>query len=334
MSFNSQALKELSDISERVKHNVPYATVESYHGNVLFVSISRTQRVTLDCTILFTDDYPQSPLIIQLKSKTLADELLKGLVKLLDENCKKFIGQYQVVPQMKFLSDYLTENIFCCCFDEFQKIKREICSKWVELKPKQKKGIAHFKITCRGHESQVKLTVPLNYPTEAVSIDIKEFQSTLPEYLTSPILKQAVEEARKCVEPPLNVKVLKGKPFEIRPSFYHVAKFLILDSLLMFKQTNCRLCSEPAFPDKPEDVRAYNRDPMYVERVYCGHIFHFGCLHKLINTPPFNENKQCPVCKLTIYHERWKETPQVLADRWAHKQAKQRELEEVIDFLQ
>ena len=332
--LNSQAVKELSDIKERVKHNVHFAEVQKYHDNVLWVTISRTPRVTLDCTILFTEYYPQDPLIIQLKSKTLSEELLKGLVKLLDENCKKYVGQYQVVIQMKFLSDYLVDNLFCCCFDEFQKIKREVCSDFVELKPKQKKGVAQFKIKCRGHQSLVKITVPVNYPNEAVAIDLKEFESTLPQYLTNPILKQAVEEVRKCVEPPLNLKLLKGKPFEIKPSFYHVVKFLIVDSLLLFKQTECKLCGEPAFPDNPNEVRTYERDPMYVERVYCGHIFHFGCLHKLINTPPFNENKQCPVCKLTIYHERWKETPQVLADRWAHKQAKQRELEEVIDFLQ
>jgi hypothetical protein len=44
-------------------------------------------------------------------------------------------------------------------------------------------------------------------------------------------------------------------------------------------------------------------------------------------------DKKCPACKSVIYHEKWNITPKVAEDRWAHKEAKQRELEEVVDFL-
>ena len=43
--------------------------------------------------------------------------------------------------------------------------------------------------------------------------------------------------------------------------------------------------------------------------------------------------KKCPGCKLRIYHEKWKVTPELAEARWAHKQAKDRELGEVVDFL-
>ena len=47
----------------------------------------------------------------------------------------------------------------------------------------------------------------------------------------------------------------------------------------------------------------------------------------------FTDGKKCPACKKTIYHEKWNATPRLAEDRWAHKEAKQRELEEVVDFL-
>ena len=45
------------------------------------------------------------------------------------------------------------------------------------------------------------------------------------------------------------------------------------------------------------------------------------------------EGKFCPTCGKQIFHEKFKVSAKVLEDRWAHKQAKQRELEEVVDFL-
>lgn len=41
----------------------------------------------------------------------------------------------------------------------------------------------------------------------------------------------------------------------------------------------------------------------------------------------------CPSCGKQIFHEKWKTSAEVLEKRWAHKQAKDRELEEVVDFL-
>ena len=43
--------------------------------------------------------------------------------------------------------------------------------------------------------------------------------------------------------------------------------------------------------------------------------------------------KKCLACDNRIYHDKWSITPEVAEARWAHKQAKDRELDEVIDFL-
>lgn len=49
--------------------------------------------------------------------------------------------------------------------------------------------------------------------------------------------------------------------------------------------------------------------------------------------PPFG-NKRCSVCNQRIYHEKWALTDKLAEDRWAHEQARERELAEVTDFFQ
>jgi len=44
--------------------------------------------------------------------------------------------------------------------------------------------------------------------------------------------------------------------------------------------------------------------------------------------------KKCPACGNRIYHEKWKITPELAEARWAHKEARRRELSEVVDFLE
>lgn len=95
-------------------------------------------------------------------------------------------------------------------------------------------------------------------------------------------------------------------------------------------------------------------DAKYAERLYCGHLFHHGCLDKFMKKPPFHgkvhydpdnlhyiykiecsfaEGKKCPKCSLRIYHDKWNISPKLAEERWAHHEARQRELDEVVDFL-
>lgn len=43
--------------------------------------------------------------------------------------------------------------------------------------------------------------------------------------------------------------------------------------------------------------------------------------------------KNCPTCGQRIYHEKWGVSDKLAEDRWAHQQARARELAEVEDFL-
>lgn len=47
----------------------------------------------------------------------------------------------------------------------------------------------------------------------------------------------------------------------------------------------------------------------------------------------FAGGKKCPSCGERVFHEKYKVPPELEEARWAHKQAKQRELDEVADFF-
>ena len=43
--------------------------------------------------------------------------------------------------------------------------------------------------------------------------------------------------------------------------------------------------------------------------------------------------KKCIVCRQRIAHDKWNISPHIAEQRWAHQQARQREIDEVADFL-
>lgn len=72
--------------------------------------------------------------------------------------------------------------------------------------------------------------------------------------------------------------------------------------------------------------------PRHIERVFCGHLFHQECLLKYMKAPPFG-NKKCGICGQKICHPKWSLSDKLAENRWAHQQARERELAEVEDFF-
>ena len=63
----------------------------------------------------FRADYPQSPLILELKSKTITEKFLKGLVSVCDQELNRHIGKRQVCENVgtgKLLEDYVCDCIW------------------------------------------------------------------------------------------------------------------------------------------------------------------------------------------------------------------------------
>ncbi|KAF7286515.1 hypothetical protein GWI33_004922 [Rhynchophorus ferrugineus] len=94
----------------------------------------------------------------------------------------------------------------------------------------------------------------------------------------------------------------------------------------------CQFCKEICFHKNPKLLEHDEKSPKYVERVYCGHLFHQGCLLAYMKQPPFG-NKTCSKCGNKIHHFKWNLTDKMAEAQWAHEQARERELQEVTDFF-
>lgn len=66
-------------------------------------------------------------------------------------------------------------------------------------------------------------------------------------------------------------------------------------------------------------------------RASCGHILLWGAMDQAVTRPPFCLD--CPVCGERMSHSDWTSDVTKLEKAWASKQAKRREIDEVIDFL-
>merc|ERR1712062_320032 len=221
----------------------------------------------------------------------------------------------------------IDENKLCVCADEISSIKK-LLSDADEVKLKQKTSQILIKICQEKYFVKLKLAVPEEYPLKQVVPEITE--CNFPDFLRINFQAQAVETARQCVIPPIK-KNPKDPPFVPKQSLQPVCDYLIKDCVKKLPLESCPLCNERVLPSEPSsEISSKAKRP---EKVYCGHLFHFGCLNKHMKTPPFTGGKKCPACGKQIFHEKWKISAEVLENRWAHKQAKQRELEEVVDFL-
>jgi len=58
--------------------------------------------------IQFPSNYPFSPLLIELKSKTLSDKLLDGLTNVCEQEAKKILGKPQVCTLIQCITEPYT----------------------------------------------------------------------------------------------------------------------------------------------------------------------------------------------------------------------------------
>lgn len=133
-----------------------------------------------------------------------------------------------------------------------------------------------------------------------------------------------------------------------------------------FPQEPCQHCKVTCLPANPKEVVTDENADLHAERLYCGHLFHLKCLVTYMKTPPFHGKKKhfifnrfftffciskesirtknkvtfvfqggkkCPGCGQRVYHDKWGLTDRLAEARWAHQQARARELAEVEDFF-
>lgn len=322
--------EELKDVRARLKNIVPIAEIVACHEANVQIKIVRTKHKQCLCQFQFPSNYPTSPVLVELKSKVFSVKILNTITKLVEEELKKMSGRVQIVSIIKYVNNFMQENPLLVCADEISQIKRTIVQQQDEFKVKQKAGVITYKIMCKKYHLHIKMTIPDLYPDQAVSIDFKG--SNFPRLLETHFVAQAREIARRCVEPPLK-KNLRAPPFEAKPSLLPVVQYLSGDSIHKFPIEECPCCKKKALAENPDDNVTDESADDFVEWIYCNHIYHHSCLDEYMKTPPFTGGKKCLKCGLRIYHDKWNISPELAEERWAHKEARQREIEEVTDFL-
>ncbi|XP_043190803.1 uncharacterized protein LOC122364476 [Amphibalanus amphitrite] len=320
---------ELAEVRKMCEHVVPGSKLVTCVPAMVRIEIRKTDFKQLAACFQFPADYPRSVILLELKSKTLSDKLLAGLVKLCEAEAKKLIGKPQLLALAKFVSRFLDENPLSCCSAELSRV-RQLLADSDELKLKQKVSTVSLSLRSGEYQYRAHLLVPGDYPLQRVTVE--ERWSNLPATLCRWLTGQATEIARRCVEPPLRPP-RNAPPFQPQPSLEPVVAFLVED-FKRFPTDLCQHCKKVALPADPADVVEDGGADLHVERVYCGHLYHFGCLVQYMKTPPFDGGKKCELCGKRIFHEKYKVSPQLAEARWAQEQARERELGEVIDFLQ
>lgn len=287
----------------------------------------------------FPENYPNEILLIELKSKAIDDKFLENLSTVCEKKLKTdYLGEAQILPTINFINDNLSKTPLCVVYGEIKRLQKYIDELQngddfnAELVIKQKNSIV--KLVCNGGEYHFKVNafVPDEYPIKPIEWD--SYRSNLPMVMTNYINGQAKEIARKCVEP----SARNSENFQPQPNLFVTLKFLIEVTKLYFYQI-CPICGVRCLPNDSQQVVSNNSNGNFIERLICGHLYHQSCLVEFISEPPF-KGKTCKaiidgeVCGKRVMHHRWGENVAKAEARWAARESRKRELQDVMDFLQ
>ncbi|KAG1664955.1 Retrovirus-related Pol polyprotein from type-1 retrotransposable element R2 [Nymphon striatum] len=315
---------ELKDIRDHCVNHIEGSEVIACLPAIVRISIQKTKYKQIIIILQFPESYPNDPIITELKSKNLSGKLIYGLTNACDLEAKKYLGKPQVMRILKFVRQFLDEKPLCVCSEEISKIKQKLGEE-DEIKIIQKTSSVHIKLYKDSYYFRVKLMIPDNYHDEPIGVEEKD--SNFPPMFRRRFTGQASEIARQCTEPPLRKK-LKDPPFKPKPALLPIFENLVKE-VKRYPTEKCLVCNERCLPEDPKNIVIDENDSRHVERVYCGHLYHNECLIKYMKTPPFQGGKKCIGCNNRIYHEKWKISPDLAEARWAHHEAKRRELDEV-----
>ena len=129
------------------------------------------------------------------------------------------------------------------------------------------------------------------------------------------------------------ISLLNSKPSgSSQPSLLVTSQYLLKHCVEKLVSMKCQCCNELVMPsDVNSKVLSDPKSIMRPIRTFCGHWLHWKCLNHWLTTPPFL--RQCGVCHRRIYHSDWPSDHKKLERAWQNKQAREREMNDVADFL-
>lgn len=158
---------ELSEVKRLCENVVAGCRLVSCVRSMVRAEIKRTDHKALVACIQFPVEYPNGPLLLELKSKTLSDKLLQRLTEVCEAELKKSLGKPQVLKLLKFVRAFIDDNPLSCCFDEINALKKNI-GETGELKLKQKHSLIVLNLIQGKYFLNAKAIVPDNYPLVAI----------------------------------------------------------------------------------------------------------------------------------------------------------------------
>lgn len=159
--------EELAEVKKLCENVVPGTKLVSCVRTMVRAEIKRTDFKKVIVCIQFPEDYPDGPLLIELKSKTLSLKLLQGLTNVCEQEIKKFLGKPQVLLVIKFLRNFIDENPLSCCYDEINELKKYLNEEDV-LKLKQKTSSLVLKINNKTYYFNLRVVIPDSYPLNSI----------------------------------------------------------------------------------------------------------------------------------------------------------------------
>ena len=172
---------------------------------------------------MFPSDYPKSPILFELKSKTLSLKLLDGLTRVTEQECKKEVGKPQILFATKFINKFIEDNPLCCCSEEINTVKKLLGPDDL-IKLSQKSSSVILTINKENYFLKCKIVIPDNYPKDKVDITLVD--CNFPRVFKAWFVENAKELARRCVEAPLKPKP-NAPPFVPKPSMEPAVSFLV-----------------------------------------------------------------------------------------------------------
>jgi len=318
---------EIKEIKACCENQIPGSKVVAAVRDLVRIELEKTDFKKIVCCFMFPSDYPKSPILFELKSKTLSLKLLDGLTRVTEQECKREVGKPQILFATKFINKFIEDNPLCCCSEEINTVKKLLGPDDL-VKLSQKSSSVILTIYKENYFLKCKIVIPDNYPKDKVDITLVD--CNFPRVFKAWFVENAKELARRCVEAPLKPKP-NAPPFVPKPSMEPAVSFLV-KSVQRYPVETCLVCRQRLFPTDPAKAIHNERAAAHVERIYCGHAYHHDCLILYLKTPPFDGGKKCLGCGKRIYHEKWKVTPELAEARWASEQAKARELGDVVEF--
>lgn len=159
---------ELAEVKKLSEHLIVGCKLVSCVKTMVRADIKRTEHKFLTICIQFPEHYPKDILLLELKSKTLSETLLRRLTAVCEEELKKSLGKPQILSTMRFLRKFLDENPLSCCFDEISNLKKIINIECDEFKTKQKSSSIFLKVHSSKYFLSASIFIPDEYPLVAV----------------------------------------------------------------------------------------------------------------------------------------------------------------------